>query len=149
MSPRRPVIVVGVDDTPEAAEAFRFAVELARERHAVVRAVHAYSVPYLPERPLLAVAEAEEEYRDAAAVTLAAVVAAVPIVDVDVDEVLVEGPAQDVLIEEATGADLLIVGAHHRRLATLWRSVAAETVRAAPCPVIIVPARRTRPSPVA
>ncbi len=70
-----------------------------------------------------------------------AVAAAVATLDdpavVDVEQIVVHGAPEDVLLEAAADADLLIVGAHHRRIG---RGVSSAVLTEAPCPVIVVPA---------
>lgn len=56
---------------------------------------------------------------------------------------LIEGPAAEKIASEATklGCGLIIVGGHHRGVLNRWLhgSTAQELLRAAPCPVLIVP----------
>jgi nucleotide-binding universal stress UspA family protein len=56
---------------------------------------------------------------------------------------LIEGPAADKITAEAQrlGCGLIVVGAHHRGLLGHWLhgSTSQDVLRAAPCPVLVVP----------
>jgi nucleotide-binding universal stress UspA family protein len=141
------MIVVGVDGSEESKEALRWALEEARLRDATLRAVYAWHNPYLlapgfgpPEdfRP--------DALREQAAETLDAVIKeVVGTSDVNVDTVVVEGPAGSVLVEAAEGAELLVVGSrgHGGFVGLLLGSVSQQCVTHAPCPVLVVRGPRT------
>jgi nucleotide-binding universal stress UspA family protein len=136
-------IVVGVDGSPESREALRWALEEARLRKAAVRAVHAWGNPYLltpgfglPEDfEFPALHEAAENLLSSA---VAEVAGENP--DIDIEEVVAEGPAGSVLVEAAKGADLLVVGSrgHGGFVGLLLGSVSQQCAHHAPCPVLIV-----------
>jgi len=145
------LIVVGVDGSPSARTALQFALEEATRRSARVRAVIAYRPPgYWPVTSAMAVSPRSEPLAEAAQriidETVAEVIAASgraeQAVPVDV-RVLLGNPAR-VLLEQAAGADLLVVG--HRGLggfaSMTLGSVGLQCVLYAPCPVTIV-----RPTP--
>jgi nucleotide-binding universal stress UspA family protein len=136
-------IVVGVDGSPESNEALRWALEEARLRKSSVRAVHAWHDPYLltpgygPPEDFEAGAlraEAEKFLRS----TVAEVTG--DKADVDVELVVADGPAGSVLVEQAKGADLLVVGSrgHGGFVGVLLGSVSQQCAHHAPCPVLIV-----------
>jgi nucleotide-binding universal stress UspA family protein len=146
------LIVVGVDGSPSARTALQFALEEATRRSARVRAVIAYRPPeYWPVTSAMAVSPRSEPLAEAAQriidQTVAEVIAASgraeQAVPVDV-RVLLGNPAR-VLLEQAAGADLLVVG--HRGLggfaSMTLGSVGLQCVLYAPCPLTIVrPTRR-------
>ncbi len=138
-------VVVGLDDSPPARAALVAAVAEARDRGARVEAVLAYEEPnywsdlyavMLPppgqtrsqatEHAETIVAETLGDGRDAVDVTVAA------------------GPADDVLVRHAAGAELLVVGSRSRSPlpGMVLGSVALHCVVHAPCPVMVV-----RPAP--
>lgn len=138
------VIVVGVDGSEAGVEALRFALGEAQLRGAELKVVSAWHVPpaayesgWAPvtfdiddfEHPAQLAAGASLEQAGAAAT------------DVSVTTVVRQGQAADILIAEAKGADLLVVGSRgfggFRGL--LLGSVSAQCAHHAPCPVVIVP----------
>jgi nucleotide-binding universal stress UspA family protein len=141
-------IVVGVDGSPESREALRWALEEARLRDATVRAVHAWGSPYFfapgfgPAEDFQAPA-----LHEGAEKLLSSIVAEVagknP--DIEIEEVVAEGPAASVLVEAAKGADLLVVGSrgHGGFVGLLLGSVSQQCASHAPCPVLIVRSEAT------
>ena len=131
-------VVVGIDGSPDARRALRWALEEARNRNAPLEAVCAWQYP--PTHAVVATSalrfersarEAELRARDDAARWAPDVPFAVSVVD----EAIV--PA---LLDRARGAQLLVVGPHgqggYRDL--LLGSVAHQCVHHAPCPVAVV-----------
>jgi nucleotide-binding universal stress UspA family protein len=139
---------VGVDGSEAAAVALRWAVEEARLRGATVVAVHAWTfVPPAavgePGFPVAAVSLMDdlEVERDAAGRLLDDTLAEVlGDADVEVEKVVSEGGPGDVLVEAATGADLVVVGSRGRGgiRSALLGSVSSHVAQHAPCPVVIV-----------
>lgn len=142
-------IVVGVDDSEQAAAALRWALAEGMLRGATVEVVHSWSPPVsaLPFGATLVV-PVDEGAVDAAARTQ---------VDEMVDTALTElgetresapnvlvtvlpGSPALTLVEVSEGADLLVVGSHGRtglsRL--LVGSVAMACVQHAHCPVVVI-----------
>ncbi len=134
-------IVVGVDGSKESKAALRWAVEEAGLRGATVRAVLAWSLPYVggapglafPQDSLEAVAQDGEAMLDAA-------IAEVESEGVDIERAAVEGGPARVLVEAAEGADLLVVGSrgHGGFAELLLGSVSQQCAHHASCPVVIV-----------
>jgi nucleotide-binding universal stress UspA family protein len=137
-------IVVGVDGSEGAVRALEFALEEARARHADVKAVAAWHVPaaayetgWVPvsvdpsDYEKIAQAGLEKSIEDAAAATSG----------VDVTPILRKGQTAEVLVAEARGAELLVVGS--RGLGgfkgLLLGSVGQQCAHHAPCPLVIVP----------
>ncbi|GAA2393160.1 universal stress protein [Streptomyces glaucosporus] len=137
-------IVLGVGDVSEDAPAARFAFREAMARHCELHAVRAWRRPALhaQKHPLIqgnpAVAREREalEYLDGALRATAREHSGI-----DLRMRAVEGPARVVLLEEARGADLLVVGAHRRPgHGGLQMGMVDHTVlHHADCPVALVP----------
>jgi nucleotide-binding universal stress UspA family protein len=134
-------IVVGVDGSPGAQVALRFAIDEARQRRAALEVVHAWHVPYygggtLPA-PLLdpAPIEAGEQH------VLDRSVDAEDTSGVDVSRILVCDTPSHALIEAAKGAALLVVGTRGRGgfAGLLLGSVSQTVTHHAPCAVVVVP----------
>ncbi|MGW4209290.1 universal stress protein [Lentzea sp. NPDC004789] len=137
----RPV-VVGVDGSPAARAALRWAVEDARRRGCRVDAVSAWHPDYgvmigpLPAEVMMSMPPQELE-----AVARKALDAAVEGFDgVDIRPVLVEGDPRDVLVEASQEAELLVVGnrGHGTIVGAILGSVSSYCVHHASCPVVVV-----------
>jgi nucleotide-binding universal stress UspA family protein len=135
-------VVVGVDGSDGAQEALRFAVEEARLRGAVVRAVMAWNPDSLAYGggawgPMVDPTRLEESTR-------AALDAAVDKIEADgaavIERVVATGQPARVLVEQARGADMLVVGSrgHGGFAGLLLGSVGHQCAQHAPCPVTIV-----------
>jgi nucleotide-binding universal stress UspA family protein len=149
-----PRVVVGVDGSAGARAALARAVEAATERGAEVEAVAAFTLPTYWSDMYIILTETMQELRDAARrraedmVTEALRDGPHAPVRVTVEE----GPAGDVLVERAAGAELLVVASRSRsRLAGMMLgSVALHCAVHAPCPVMVVhqqPAVQPQPVP--
>ncbi len=149
-----PAVVVGVDGSSGAAEALAWALAEARLRKAPLRIVHAWTLGY---ENVTGGSGAIRWYgseslgvdvtnlRRAAQAVLER--ATDPVIaeagDVEIDRRLVEGPAAQVLVQNVTGDDLLVVGSrgHGGLVGVLLGSVSQRCVHHAPCPVVVVHAR--------
>jgi nucleotide-binding universal stress UspA family protein len=138
------IIVVGVDGSAGSAKALRFALEEARLRGAEVKAVGAWHVPAAAyETGWVPISVDPTDYEKIARAALEKTLADAGAADADVSvtSVVREGNAADVLIEEARGDDLLVVGT--RGLGgfngLLLGSVSQQCAHHATCPVAIVP----------
>jgi nucleotide-binding universal stress UspA family protein len=139
-------IVVGVDHSPGAKEALRFALEDAQLRQATLRAVHAWQFGYIGgtgiEGGLPAVGGELHEFRAAAAAALDSTLReAIPDVgEVEIERRVIEGAPAAVLVEESRGADLLVVGSrgHGGFAQLLLGSVSQQCAQHAECPVVMV-----------
>jgi nucleotide-binding universal stress UspA family protein len=135
-------IVVGIDGTPEAQHALRWAVDEASNRpDAVVEAVHAWLHPE-PCRKATFNMPHELGEHDAAALlgrTLEQVRAETH-THVPIDACVVEDEPVHALLERASGAALVVVGRTRRTRVGRWlhQSVAREVADRAPCPVTVV-----------
>jgi nucleotide-binding universal stress UspA family protein len=136
-------IVVGVDGSPESREALRWALEEARLREANLRAVHAWGNPYvltpgygIPEDfEVPALHEASEKLLSSIVTEVAG-----ESPEVEIELAAVEGAPGSVLVEQAKGADLLVVGSrgHGGFVGLLLGSVSQQCANHSPCPVLIV-----------
>lgn len=136
-------IVVGVDDSDNSRAALRWALDEASARHAEVRVVHAWHVPYVGDLSYTsAIMLRSEDFEKAAQAILDKVLH-----DEDtsaaakVEAALVRDSAARALVEAAKDADLLVVGSRglggFREL--LLGSTSSQVVHHAPCPVVVVP----------
>jgi nucleotide-binding universal stress UspA family protein len=145
-------IVVGVDNSPAAVEALRFAAEEARLRKARIVALHAWT--YMPaasvgDPGLMALPETDvpgllEAEREAAETRLRqAIEGAFPEGRPDELEArLVDTDPEQALLSAAKDAELVVVGSRgHGDLASaLLGSVSSHVVQHAACPVVVVKA---------
>jgi nucleotide-binding universal stress UspA family protein len=133
-------IVVGIDGSDASRKALRWAIDNAGDAEVV--ALHAYDVlvsaqDATPSQPA-DFAGLALELHEGAIRFATAIVDEVAGEDSTVTVKAVEGPPAEVLIEEATGADLLAVGSHGAGLADLLLgSVSLECVQRSPCPVLV------------
>jgi nucleotide-binding universal stress UspA family protein len=144
-SRQSPAIVVGVDGSNGSNEALRWAIAEAHLRNVPVRAVHAwaYSRPLVPS--LVGYPYSAESFGNAiddrwqAQQRLERAASEVG-EDHEVERVLVEGSAAQVLIDAVGETDLLVVGSrgHGGFTNLLLGSVSQQCAQHAPCPVVIV-----------
>ncbi|WP_329331807.1 universal stress protein [Streptomyces sp. NBC_00663] len=133
-------VVVGVDPAQHCDEVLAFAFESAMMRAAVLRAVYAWQLPYLPGA---VVARAGSTMGGAAERSLRAVLGPwrekFPVVEVD--ELVPEGRAGLRLTLAAQDAGLLVVGRRIRpaRVGTHTGPVAHAVMHHVRCPVAVVP----------
>lgn len=140
-------IVVGVDDSPEAAAALRWALDEARLRQASLEVVHSWLFPALGDVPGAAAETLTRDLEEGARRLVDEVVAGGIGSDpgIPVERHVREGSAAAVLVDAASGADLLVLGSRGRGgfAGLLLGSVTQQCVHHAPCPVVVVRA----PSP--
>jgi nucleotide-binding universal stress UspA family protein len=137
-------VVVGVDDSEHARDALRTAVAQAEPLGARVDAVLAYEAPnywsdlYAIMAPPLG--QTREEATRRGEEIVAEVLGHEPISRGSVQVAAVEGHPGRVLVEEAEGAHLLVVGSRGRNQleGVVLGSVALHCVMHAPCPVLVV-----------
>jgi nucleotide-binding universal stress UspA family protein len=137
-------IVVGVDGSEGAVRALEFALGEARARDADVKAVAAWHVPAsVYETGWVPVSVDPSEYEKIGQDALDKSFEEAGVADsgLRVTPILREGQAAKVLVAEAEGADLLVVGS--RGLGgfkgLLLGSVGQQCAHHATCPVAIVP----------
>ncbi len=139
-------VVVGVDDSQQAAAALRWALAEGALRQCTVEVVHSWSAPLsaLPFGATLVIpvdeSAVDSAARDAVDLLVDAALAEMDVRPPDVLRTILPGAPAATLVEVAEGADLLVVGSHGRtglRRLTLG-SVAAACVNHASCPVVVV-----------
>ena len=142
-TPGRHHIVVGVDGSAVGDAALEFAVTEARLRGLPLRVVCAWEPPtstYVGEA-FAATPDAFVAAEHHAEDVLRTVLDRIPHDDVPVEALSIEGRAATVLVEQAVGAELLVIGSRGRGAAKrlLLGSVSSEVAHHASCPVTIVP----------
>jgi nucleotide-binding universal stress UspA family protein len=137
-------IVVGVDGSPSAGEALRWAVRQAELTGAAVEAIIAWHLPLMVGGyawPPVGVLESTDFGQLAGRVLAGAINDAVgPDAAVPVTPVVAEGNPAQVLLGAAAGADLLVVGSrgHGGFAEALLGSVSQHCVHHAQCPVVVI-----------
>ena len=139
-------IVVGVDGSETAIAALRWAVDEARSQGAELEVVHAWHDPYIgPGLPFAPGTIDPSCYEEVGERVLDAVLERVDTTGLatPLRRVLVHGPAPQMVIEAAKGADLLVLGSRGRGgfAGLLLGSVSQQVIHHAPCPVVVVPPR--------
>jgi nucleotide-binding universal stress UspA family protein len=134
-------IVVGVDGSEPSKRALQWAAEEAVRRGARLDVVHAWTVPF----SLIPNGFADpKSYEAVAAAALDEAVASLgdtKLAALDIERVLVDGPAADCLLQASAGGELLVVGSrgHGGFVGLLMGSVSQRVVAHATCPVVVVP----------
>jgi nucleotide-binding universal stress UspA family protein len=147
-----PRIVVGVDGSPSSRAALRWAVRQATLTGGIVDAVIAWQIPVMLEGYGWAPIGVEEaiDFEAEAKKTIEAVISeeVEPADQHLVTSRVVNGHPAQVLLDAASGADLLIVGSrgHGAFAEALLGSVGHYCVHHAHCPVLIM---RGEPAPAA
>lgn len=133
-------IVVGVDGSEAARGALVWAIDEARRRNAVVEAIHAWHQPFVSGYAELGEVDLGD-YATEAEAMLSAAVATVDTTGVTVERKVMAGGPSQVLVEQAKGAALLVVGSRGRGgfSGLLLGSVSQQVAHHAPCPVVIIP----------
>lgn len=139
-------VVVGVEEGEGSGTAARFAFREAHVRRCRLVAVHAWTVPFggavtAPRVPSWYAQEAAGPRPPAQVLDDALRVPAEQYRDALVSRRVVEGSARQALLEAASGADLLVVGARRRRghLGLQLGLTNHAVLHHAPCPIAVVP----------
>lgn len=136
-------IVVGLDSSEHARGALEWAAAEAHIRGARLVAVHAWYVPATAYATFTVPLLDRDALQRAAEDTLRAATDAVAADDmvVEIEHRVIEGPAAQVLLHEAAGAALLVVGSrgHGGFTGLLLGSVSQQIVHHARCPVVVIP----------
>jgi nucleotide-binding universal stress UspA family protein len=141
-------IVVGMDESPDAALALRWAVEESRLRAAELIVLHAWEWPYPGHLGVVADEALDELGFDGASHRVLAKIVEDAlegvVVDVPLAQRTIEGAPVKALVEASADADLLVVGARGRggveRL--VLGSVSEHCAHRAHCPVLVMRATR-------
>lgn len=143
MSTHDSFVVVGCDGTPGSDPALRFAAEEARLRGARLLLVAAYDRPIDPDLDDFEVADEvlQRRARDAASTNLQRALSSSPDQLPDHHVVAAEGDPAKVLLEQADGAVMIVIGSHDRSaLQRLFgRVTSRELLHDTVVPVTIVP----------
>ena len=134
-------VVVGVDGSAGSERALRFAAQEARQRSARLRVVNAWHVPAVAGGGFavpISPAEFEEGAKNILKKSLEGL--GDELAGLEVEQVVERGQASEVLIEEAEGAELLVVGTrgHGGFAGLLLGSVSQQCAHHAHCPIAIV-----------
>ena len=147
-------IVVGVDSSHGSKAALGLALGQSRLTGAAVEAVAAWQQPATYEYSYGAIpfpSPGDTIAATAEKVLTETVAEAVGTGDqpVDVRVKVAHGPAAQVLLQAAAGAELLVVGSrgHGAFAGMLLGSVSQHCTHHAPCPVIVVPDDKSRTTP--
>lgn len=136
-------VVVGVEEGEGSGTAVEFAFREAHVRRCRLMAVHAWSVPVGNPMPPGMSGYALQALRRQPADVLAGALSdtAERYPDVPVSSEAVEGSARRALLEAASGADLLVVGARrrHGHVGLQLGLVNHAVLHHAPCPIAVVP----------
>ncbi|CAM5481939.1 universal stress protein [Streptomyces spiroverticillatus] len=136
-------VLVGVKAATPDQASLRFALDQARTRACTLQAVTAWRSPAPDPRLLPSASDRfSRTYEQQAAARLDdALHAAADHPGLRVDRTTVEGPAHKVLRDLTATADLLVLGAHHRRnpLGLQLGATAHALLHHAHCPVVVVP----------
>jgi nucleotide-binding universal stress UspA family protein len=135
-------IVVGVDGSDGAQEALRVAVQEARLRGAGLRVVIAWHMPAMAYGTVGFSPDIDPaDFKDSASAALEKALAALgrQANGVQIERVTRRGQPAQVLLEEARGADMLVVGSrgHGGFVRILLGSVSHQCALHAACPVLI------------
>ena len=133
-------IVVGVDDSPGAIRALRWAAAEAGARGAELHVIHAWQAPahVLPSSTKLL-----QSLRESADAVMQAVMDDPAVSEVKLEARLERSGAAQALIRGAAGASLIVIGSHDtgRLHKALLGSTSRQLAHHAPCPLVVVPAR--------
>ncbi len=133
------LVVVGFDGSPSATAALEWAARYAALTGARLRAVSAWGYPNTLGYPIV---YGNENFEETARNTLHEAIGRVLVAHpgLAAEELVAEGTAIEVLLQEAKGASLLVVGSrgHGGFVGMLLGSVSAHAVHHAHCPVVVV-----------
>jgi nucleotide-binding universal stress UspA family protein len=134
-------VVVGVDGSPEAAQALRLAIAEARHTGGTLIAVHAFRFPpvaaaYAPN-PGIDIVGHRQLAEDSLTMALGAIESENP--DLKIERRIESGPAARELLAAADGAAALVVGARGLGgfAGMVTGSVSQQVLRHAHCPVLV------------
>ena len=150
-NPEATSIVVGIDGSPAAEAALRFAFDAASHHGWSITAVHAWDVPaydllIVPNAPVpVPLSDVADDEVRLTAEALAGFRDEYP--DVDVVEHLVRAPAVKALLDAAADAAMIVMGTHGHSpaIGALLGSVSNGLLHKAKLPVVIVPPQPDHP----
>ena len=130
-SARRSVVVVGIDGGRASVPAMRRALDEARTTNGLVEMVTAWTAHDVADAASVWAA-CREARRRAISAQRAVLDACADALDVPVTSVVVEGPAQDMLVRAGRGAACVVLGRTSRGRSPILRTCSAEV----DCPVV-------------
>jgi nucleotide-binding universal stress UspA family protein len=140
-----PLVTVGVDGSAESVRALRWAADYARATGGRIRAVLAwhYPAPIGPAPAGVAAGQVTDEVSQQLSEFLSRTVAT-NAAGVAAEEIVCAGHPAQILLDQAKGADLLVVGARgHAAVTGMYLgSVSVHCVTHATCPVVVVRAAK-------
>ncbi|MEP6980984.1 MAG: universal stress protein [Nakamurella sp.] len=130
-------VIVGVDGSPASIDALRWAARQAALTGSTLEAITSW---VMPGTSGLEFGAGECDWADNARSALATAVQEAFDGTVPVNRRVIPGRAQDVLVDAAEHADLLVVGSrgHGALIGMLTGSVSEHVVAHSPCPVVVV-----------
>jgi nucleotide-binding universal stress UspA family protein len=133
----RPLIVVGVDGSPQSQKAVAWGIEQATKTGGTLELLIAWARPVSYGLPLV-VAGLDPEAQAREIVEKAATDVGLPANRVIIS--VVHGAAPAILVERSSQADLLVVGSrgHGGFAELLLGSVSAQVIHHAACPVVVI-----------
>ncbi|MGC4111871.1 MAG: universal stress protein [Nocardioides sp.] len=134
---RTPVVVVGVDCSDRSVPVLQWTARYARAQGARVRVVAAWHFPEVAgHRPVRVEADMSARLE-----TLVAGLVSRTMAGLACETVVHEANPAQLLLHEAAGADLLVLGSrgHDHAYRPGLGSVTFACLNAAPCPVVVVP----------
>lgn len=135
-------IAVGIDGSPGADVALRWALDEGRRRGAMVEVVHAWHMPYVAPYPYMTTDLDTASFEEVARDTVdRAIERAKPTAEDRITRVLTRGTAAGLLLDVAKGADLIVVGSRgvSGLKAAVLGSVSQQVAMHAVCPVVVIP----------
>ena len=140
------VVTVGIDGSETSTVALAWAARESSRRGALLRVVHAYTIPVYGGDmgaaiafPAVGLDEFHTSHQKITADQLEPIRALYP--DLTIETVVHSGPPISTIVEEAKGSELVVVGSHGAGslAAALIGSVARGVAHRAPCPAVLVP----------
>ena len=134
-------VAVGTDGSKNAGAALRWAAEYARGHGATLKVIHVWSYPYPTSEAMEYAAFTPDSFEEAAMATLNAALAEVDTTGLVVEKVTREGHEATELLDAASDADVLVVGArgHGGFAGLLLGSVASQCTRHPKIPTVVIP----------
>jgi len=134
-------VLAGTDGSSNASAALRWAAEYARRNQAKLRVIHVWHYPYGANEAGAMMSPPESEFEKGAQAIIDQAIAALDTNGLTVEKAVRQGGVAQVLLEEAKGAQVLVVGArgHGGFAGLILGSVATHCTRHAKIPTVVVP----------
>ena len=134
-------VLVGTDGSANATAALQWALDYARRDGATLRVIHIWHYPYAASEAGAMMSPPAQVFEEGAQAMLDGALNSLDTTGVIVETAVRQGDVAHVLLEEAKGADLLVVGArgHGGFAGMILGSVATHCSRHARIPTVVVP----------